>query len=55
MSADEYLDCPCCDSERSVRMDNVKDYTLYGSGVIISDMNGMCLACGMTFKVNHRT
>lgn len=55
MGANEYLDCPCCDSERSVRMDNVKDYTLYGSGAIISDMHGICLACGMVFKVNHRT
>lgn len=55
MGADEYLDCPCCDGEESVRMDNVKDYTLYGSGAIISDMHGVCLACGRTFKVNHRT
>ena len=55
MSADEYLDCPCCDCKRSVRMDNVKDYTLYGSGNIISDMRGVCSVYGMTFKVNHGT
>lgn len=55
MEVDEYLDCPCCDGERPVRMDNLYDYTLYVSGAIISDMHGICLACGMTFKVNHRT
>ena len=55
MGADEYLDCPCCDGEKSVRMDNVKDYTLCGSGAIISDMKGYCIECGMVFKVNHRT
>ena len=55
MSADEYLDCPCCDGERSVRMDYVNNYSLYGSGAIISDIRGICLECGMTFKVNHKT
>ena len=55
MSADEYLDCPCCDGEKSVRIDHLWDYILYGSGAIITDMNGVCSVCGMTFKVNHKT
>ena len=51
----EYVKCPLCNGKKSVRIYNIMDYTLYRSGNIITEINGICLACGMTFKVNHGT
>lgn len=55
MYLDEWKNCPKCKSDMSVYIENVDDYILCKSGAIISDMHGVCLACGMTFKINHRT
>ena len=51
MGADSYEDCPNCDGENTVRIDGMRDYTLYDNGTIETDLCGLCSQCGMKFQV----
>ena len=50
MSADDYLNCPKCGAENSVRIEGINDYFIFSDGKIISKIVGKCNKCKMEFN-----
>ena len=51
MGADRWEDCPCCNSERAVRVDNMYDVELYDDGTLIPGLTAYCTVCKKKFKL----
>lgn len=50
MSADTYLDCPCCGTKKGVTIYHLYDFQLLSTGKIIHTAKGICEVCGLEFK-----
>ena len=49
MSAEELLDCPCCQSKKSVAIYKTAQRELTSSGKILHSEEGTCSVCGLPF------
>lgn len=45
------VDCPVCNGTNTVKMEHIFDFTLYDDGTIMTDLSGICSACGTKFWV----
>lgn len=55
MSADFYMDCPCCGKKDSVRVDRTSDIDIYEDGSLTTEVTAYCCECRKEFKIrtNH--